>query len=50
MLKNPQSRWFDRSNVYIVTQNGLVVTNGDVNRIYSALILFKYILYLAFSL
>lgn len=31
MLKNPQSRWFDRSNVYIVTRNGLVVTNGDVN-------------------
>jgi len=31
MLKNPESRWFDRSNIYIVTRNGLVVTNGDVN-------------------
>ncbi|CAF3609815.1 unnamed protein product [Rotaria sp. Silwood1] len=29
MLKNPQSRWFDRSNVYIVTQNGLIVANDE---------------------
>ncbi|CAF1051449.1 unnamed protein product [Adineta ricciae] len=29
MLKNPQSRWFDRSMLYVVTRNGLVVTNSD---------------------
>ncbi|CAF1274412.1 unnamed protein product [Adineta steineri] len=29
MLKNPRSRWFDRSIVYIITRNGLVVTNSD---------------------
>ncbi|CAF4883392.1 unnamed protein product [Rotaria sp. Silwood1] len=29
MLKNPQSRWFDRSNVYIVTRNGLIAANGE---------------------
>ncbi|CAM4777815.1 unnamed protein product [Rotaria magnacalcarata] len=28
-LKNPQSRWFDRSNFYIVTRNGLIVTNDE---------------------
>jgi hypothetical protein len=50
MLKNPQSRWFDRSNVYIVTRDGVVVTNGDVNRIYLIEIYFKDYLSLAFSL
>ncbi|CAF3492794.1 unnamed protein product [Rotaria socialis] len=29
LLKNPQSRWFDRSNVYIVTRNGLIVANDE---------------------
>ncbi|CAF4750516.1 unnamed protein product [Rotaria sp. Silwood1] len=29
MLKNPQSRWFDRSNVFIITRNGLVVANDE---------------------
>ncbi|CAF4439879.1 unnamed protein product, partial [Rotaria sp. Silwood2] len=29
MLKNPQSRWFDRSNFYIVTRNGLIVANDE---------------------
>ncbi|CAF4676260.1 unnamed protein product, partial [Rotaria sp. Silwood2] len=29
MLKHPQSRWFDRSNFYIVTRNGLVVANDE---------------------
>ncbi|CAF3947030.1 unnamed protein product [Rotaria sp. Silwood2] len=29
MLKNPQSRWFDRSNIYIVTRNGFVVANDE---------------------
>ncbi|CAF1074229.1 unnamed protein product [Rotaria sordida] len=29
MLKNPQSRWFDRPNVYIVTRNGLIVANDE---------------------